>query len=359
MADFYDWHNTLTYDADVTMVIGARGIGKTYGLRKQCIKDYLKDGSRCVEVCRYKKELSSVADGYFDRLSMDDDFKDWMFKTDTRYMYISENVEGERDAKGNPVKPTWKKMGYFFALTDGQQMKKRTFKNVRRVIFDEGVLERSDRYHRYLPNEFAALANCIDTVSRERADVESRPPRLYILGNACDIANPYFQRYHVGTDLQFGYRWYAHKRMLLHYVRDDEYSREKMAGTVAGRMMGDDFGGNVASMNEFELMDSSFVKPKPRRAKFSFGIVCNGKRYGIWNDHTDGWVHVTEYIPNGMDSRTYTLTASDSRVNYIMATKLDKVMQGFMRLYWAGIVCYEDLQTKMDFQEILTMFGVR
>ena len=35
MTDYYDWHKTLSYNADVTMVIGARGIGKTYGLRKQ------------------------------------------------------------------------------------------------------------------------------------------------------------------------------------------------------------------------------------------------------------------------------------------------------------------------------------
>lgn len=359
MANFYDWHKTLTFDADVTMVIGARGIGKTYGLRKQCIKDFLKNGYRFVEVCRYKKELSQVADGYFGRLAEDPDFANWMFRTDTRYMYIADNVEGMKDEKGNPVKPTWRKMGYFFALTDGQQMKKRTFHNVRRIIFDEGILERSDRYHRYLPNEFMSLANCVDTVSRERADTDGVKPSLYILGNACDIANPYFQRYHVGTDLEYGYRWYDRKRMLLHYVRDDEYSQEKMQGTVAGRMMGGDFGGTVASLNEFEIMDDSFVKRKPSRAKFSFGIVCNGKRYGVWNDYTDGWVHVTESIPHGMDSRTYTLTASDSRVNYIMATRLDKVMQSFMKMYWAGIVCYEDLQTKMDFQEILTMFGVR
>ena len=68
MADYYDWHKTLSYDSDVTMVIGPRGIGKTFGLRYQCIKDFLKDGSRFVEVCRFKAELSGVSDGYFNRL---------------------------------------------------------------------------------------------------------------------------------------------------------------------------------------------------------------------------------------------------------------------------------------------------
>jgi hypothetical protein len=360
MSDFYDWHKTLSYNADVTMVVGARGIGKTYGLRKQCIIDHIKKGYRWVEVVRYKRELSSVSDGYFDRLSHDPMFDNLIFRTDARYMYVAERVnDGETDAKGKPLKPQWHVCGYFVALTEGQMIKKRTYDNVRRIIFDEAVLERADRFHRYLPNEFVALANIVDTVSRERVGVDGIKPRLYLLGNACDIANPYFAAYGVGTDLQFGYRWYRGKTFLLHYVKDDEYSKAKLAGTVAGRMLSGTVGGAVAADNEFELTNTEFVSKKPKRCKFAFGIVCNGKRYGVWNDITEGLVYVTDYIPNGMDRRIYTLTASDSRVNYIMANRLSKVMQSFANMYWAGIVFYDTLQVKMDFQEILQMFGVK
>lgn len=359
MAEYYDWHKTLSYNADVTMVVGARGIGKTYGLRKQCIKDHINKGWRFVEVCRYKKELSTVADGYFDKLGHDPEFDGYVFRTDTRYMYIAEDTKGAKEQNGKPVKPQWHVMGYFFALTEGQQQKKRTFDNVRRIIYDEAILERADRFHRYLPNEFIALANCVDTVSRERADTDTTKPRVYLLGNACDIANPFFQRYKVGTDLEFGYRWYEGKTFLLHYVKDSEYAREKMSGTVAGRMLALGEGGAVASLNEFQTVNSEFVMKKPKRAKFSFGIVCNGREYGIWHDWSEGFVHVTESIPKGMERRTYTLTAADSRVNYIMANRLSKVMQQFAQMYWAGIVFYEDIQTKADFQEILAMFGVK
>ena len=54
MSKYYDWNKTLAYDADVTMVVGARGIGKTYGVRLQCIMDYIKNGFRFVELVRYK-----------------------------------------------------------------------------------------------------------------------------------------------------------------------------------------------------------------------------------------------------------------------------------------------------------------
>lgn len=359
MAEYYDWHKTLSYNADVTMVVGARGIGKTYGLRKQCIFDFLKHGWRFVEIVRYKKELSKVSDGYFSKLAMDEDFKKYVFRTDARYMYIAKNVEGEKDENGRQVKTQWEVCGYFAALTDAQTEKKRTYANVRRLIFDEAVLERTDRFHRYLPNEFATLANLVDTASRERADTEGIQPRLYLLGNACDIANPYFARYHVGTDLEYGYRWYDHKTFLLHYVRDDEYAQEKMTQTVAGRMLSMSADGNIASLNEFQTVSAEFVTQKPKRAKFWFGIVCNGKRYGIWNDYTEGFVHVTDSIPKGMEKRTYTLTMADSRTNYMMATRLSKVMQSFQQLYWMGIVFYDSIQVKSDFQEVLQLFGVR
>lgn len=356
---YYDWHKTLSYNADVTMVVGARGIGKTYGLRKQCVLDFLKHGWRFVEIVRYKKELSRVSDGYFSKLSHDAAFDGYVFRTDARYMYIAENVEGIKDENGRQVKTKWQICGYFAALTDAQMEKKRTYDNVRRLIFDEAVLERSDRFHRYLPNEFAVLANLVDTASRERADTEGVQPRVYLLGNACDIANPYFARYKVGTDLQFGYRWYENKTFLLHYVRNDEYAMEKMSGTVAGRMLSMSADGATASMNEFQTVTSDFVNKKPKGAKFSFGIVLNGNRYGIWSDYTSGFVYVTDSIPKGMEQKTYTLTMADSRTNYLMATRLSKAMQAFQNMYWAGIVMYDTLQVKADFQEVLQMFGVK
>lgn len=343
----------------MTMVVGARGIGKTYGLRKQCVLDFLKHGWRFVEIVRYKKELSRVADGYFSKLSHDSAFDGYVFRTDSRYMYIAKNVEGETDENGRQVKTSWQICGYFAALTDGQMEKKRTYDNVRRLIFDEAILDRNDRFHRYLPNEFSSLANLVDTASRERADTEGVQPRVYLLANACDLANPYFARYRVGTDLQFGYRWYDGKTFLLHYVKDDEYARDKMTKTVAGRMLSMSGEGAVASMNEFQTVSSDFVCQKPKRAKFSFGIVLNGRRYGVWNDYSDGFVFVTGYIPPNMEGRTYTLTMADARTNYLMATRLSKVMQTFQQMYWAGIVMYDTLQVKADFQEVLQMFGVK
>ena len=359
MAEYYNWHDTLSYDADVTMVIGPRGIGKTFGLRKQCIRDFLRDGSRFVEVCRFKNELSGVSDGYFNRLQDLPDFDEYVFRSESRYGYIAKRPENETDENGKKIKPDWKLLCYFVALSDSQRLKKRTFDKVRRIIFDESILEREDRYHTYLPNEFGVLANLVDTVSRERADTVGIRPRVYLLGNACDLSNPYFARYGVGTDLQYGYRWYSNKTFLLHYVAGGNYSTEKLEGTVAGRMMQGTAAAKVAIDNKFITTNTEFVKAKTSRSKFTFGIMCNGKRFGVWVDMREGLYYVTSNFPKRTDKPIFALTASDNRINYIAAQKANAVLQHFREMYFLNLIRYQTPTIKRDFiEQVLTKFGI-
>lgn len=354
MAEFYDWGKTLAYDADVTMVVGARGIGKTFGLRKQCVKDWIKDGSTFVETTRFKNELADVADGYFNRLAELPEFFNYEFRTDARYGYIA-----NKDEVASNGKPIWHLICYFVALNEGQKKKKKTFNKVRRIIFDEAILDNDDIYHNYLRNEFMKLADLVDTVSRERADTESIRPRVYLLGNALDIKNPYFAHYRVSTKLEYGYRWYKNKTFLLHYVRDDEYSKEKRSGTVAGRMLEGTTAGNISVNNEFMLANDEFVQRKPANAKYMFGIVCNSHKFGIWCDYEEGCYCVSNKIPKGATNPIYSLTRADYSANYMAAKRADPVMKTLIDFWYLGLITYDTVQLKVDFAEVLELYGVR
>lgn len=357
MAEYYDWERTLSYDADVTMVVGARGLGKTFGLRRQFIRDYKKDGSRFVEVVRYKNELSGVSDGYFGRLEELDENQSYLFRTDTRYAYIAEKPE-DYDEADKKIKLNWHIIGYFIAMTDAQKHKKKTFKNVRRIVLDEAIIERADRYHNYLPNEFATLADIVDTVSRERADTKGIRPRVYLLGNACDFGNPYFGNYGVTSDLTFGYRWFAGKTFLLHYVDADEYASEKLRGTVAGRMLAGSDAGKVSALNQFTGLSSDFVERKPKHARFLFAIRFNGDYFGVWVDYMNGFYYVTEKYPKDAKA-IYYFSNEDAKVNYIAARKTSRLFQTFAEVYYMGCLRYESVDVKRRFYDVLRCFGIR
>ena len=42
----YNWEKTLSYNADITMVVGAPNKGKTYGLRAYALNAAIKRGER-------------------------------------------------------------------------------------------------------------------------------------------------------------------------------------------------------------------------------------------------------------------------------------------------------------------------
>lgn len=359
MAEYYNWEKTLAYDADVTMVVGSRGVGKTFGLRKQFIKDFLRDGSRFCELVRFKNELSSVSDGYFNRLQRLPDFKGYMFKTDSHYAFIAKKPKSKKE------KPQWQLIGYFLALSCFQSERKKTFDNVRRIIFDEAILDRSDIYHRYMPNEFGKLTDLVDTISRERSDdneesvIPKIRPRIYLLGNACDLSNPYFAAYGVGTDLKFGYRWYAGKTFLLHYVDPGIYAKEKAKGTVAGRMYSRTEQGQVSINNEFMKKGKDFIRKKSKNAKFNFGIILNGRKFGVWLDQREGYYYVTGKIPNNTGCPIYALTRNDTTINYVAANKLSGMMRYVSDMYYYKLLRYENESIMLGFYNVLSMFGIR
>ncbi len=352
--DYYDWNKTLSYDADVTMVVGARGIGKTYGLRLQFIRDYIKNGDRFVELTRHMKQLSDFTSSYFVRMDENDEFPDYVFRTNTKNAYIAKRPEeGE--------KPKWEICGYFGALTMAQDMKKWTFSKVKRILLDEAIIDkRIDKYHRYLTNEFSILANIVDSVSRERPDTDySARPHIYLLGNSCDLLNPYFNVYDIGEEPKEGYSWHAGKSMLLHYVKNAEYAKAKTTDTVAGRMLDRTLDGLIASGNEFLRQSNDFVYKKPKNAKFQMGLVYMEKNYGIWLDDRNGYYYITRKIPKNTKKPIFALTAEDNKVNYIAARKAEAALRGFVDLYYMGIVRYETSTLKTEFYEILGLFGVR
>nr|DAU16471.1 MAG TPA: DNA encapsidation protein [Bacteriophage sp.] len=351
---YYDWDKTLSYDADVTMVVGARGVGKTFGLRVQFIRDWIKDGSRFVEITRYKSEIPDVARNYFDRMTELGMFPEYVFRTDGKTAYIAVKPE---DSDG---KPDWRVIGYFVSLTEMQKTKKRTFTNVRRLLLDEATVDMSDRYHGYLSHEFELLANIVDSCTRERSDdVAKRRPHVYLLSNACDLVNPYFVRYGVDSVPPEGYSWYGGKTFLLHYLRDAAYAETKRTDTVAGRMLQGTAEERVASFNDFGNGHTDFVEPKPPYCDFYFGFIWRSARFGVWYDQLSGNFWITGKIPHNTHAPVFALSRADNRINLMMVKRSNKALQQLVDFAMYNQLRFDTVARREQFYEALSLFGIR
>ena len=285
---FFNWGPVFSRNAPITMVVGARGLGKTYGLRKACIDEYIKKGLRFVEVSRFKSEQKAVSKGYFSRVSQE--FPGCEFEVRGNEGFI---WRGKTTEKGKKV---WEKLCFFVSLTELQTAKKRTFDLVHRIIFDEAVIDRTDRFHHYLSSEWELLAGLVDSVSRERSE-STIHPQLFLLGNAVDLSNPYFQQIGLMEAPEVGFHWFWKKLFLLVVPEASTYSRAKETQTLAGRMLAGTAAGEAANWNHFSSEFAGVIAKKPASARFEVGLLWKDQKFGLWFDDHEGRYYVNDRIP--------------------------------------------------------------
>ena len=346
MIDFYSWIKTFSYDARLNLIITSRGRGKTYGLRKQFVKDWIAGKWRFVEIVRYNNQVADVCDGYFDKLVVNNEFPDYVFRTEGGKMYIAH-------APADDEKPTWELIGYCVSLNDQQNKKKKTFAHVKRVLFDEFILEKRS-FPGYLAGEYDKFLKLLDSIARE-VPGEPSAVRVYLCANACDLVNPYFSEFRIYDEPKPGYTWLDKGFVLLHYEINEVYSAAKR-DTLVGRLAR----GHIEDMitNRFDNANNDFIERKSKDAKFLFGFVFQSRKYGVWLSDVKGYYYVTGKIPANAQE-IYSLTRDDMSPNLIMARKAEYKLKVLIEMLYLNCVRYDTAATREGFLRMSSLFGVR
>lgn len=362
---YYDWQKTFTYDADVTMVIGARDVGKTFGLREQFLRDYMRDGSRFVALSRTKARIPKLSAGFFDGViakTEDNKLQEWIneerpvFRTSLSRMQVGHTLN-------NGKASDFKDIGYFVALSRKQDAKEETFVNVRRLVLDEAIIEPDERqYSRYQRDEWGKLASIVDSCSRERPDQTAHKPNVYLLANACDLVNPWFQELGINTIPEYGRHWYRNKTFLLDYVDpsayEGDYADAKLDGTVSGRMLRGRSGAKSYAQNAFEVR-LDLVADRSANARYEEGFIYRGQIFGVWVDVKQALTFITPTFAQGIYRPMYALTSEDNRINYLTAKKAEKALRDLVQLYSVGAIRFTTPAIQESFLRMLRDFGVR
>lgn len=341
--EWYDWNKTFSYSkARWVMVISARGYGKTYGLRKQCIRDYIKKKRRFVVVVRYKSEVGMIARGFFDKMIELNEFPNYSFKYESNRFYMQR-------AQNKP----YELIGYIVALTDEQITKNITFSRVKRFIFDEALIEHKDRYKRYLPGEYGKLVGLRSSITRETPENPS-DSIIYLLGNSVDFTSPYFEDLGIKKIPSYGRHIYQNGDVLLDYVEPiyfDEY-REK---TVIGRALGNSEEGRKLFANEFITDNTTYIDPVPKGAKYWRGYIYAGTKFGLWLGQ-DGYCHISSKVPKNAKLKAFTL--DDDSINYDLIRKSGNDAKTLRNIFYAKLFRYDNAQLRERFSDMLLALGI-
>lgn len=356
----YQLKKVLSYYPDTVLIIGERNLGKTFTVREQLFLWWLEKGERFCILARHENRIPELVEGYFSKV---------FERTENKKLrrYVEENKPETKLEKGvlklitkdKNDKVLKQTIGYAVDIAVKQHAKDRTFHNARNFIFDEAIIEPEDlRYSRYIPDEFANLYSVVNSVTREDVDNPEKP-RVFLLGNAADLINPWFRECDINEVPSYGLHWYLRKTFLIDYVNPDDYDTgNREDNTLAGRALAHRQQGRMSEHNEFTVNDD-FVCVRPKGASYECGFIYRGEVFAVWVDYADGLTYITSRFVKGVGAPMYALTTKDNRVNYLAANQSKRAMRELIERYSLGLMRFESIAKRERFTRMMRDFGIR
>ena len=347
--DYYDYGRVLSYHSPWMFVIGARGLGKTYGAKKLVITDWMKKRWQFIYLRRTAEEQKNKATFFND---IADQFPDLEFRingTQAECHWVD-----DRDAKPNhkgELRPVWHIMGYFIALSQAGQVKSVAYPKVRTIIFDEIFPDNM----RYLGGEVTALEEFYNTVDRWHDRV-----RLLMLSNAVSLANPYFAKFNINVTPQMNnntqYQRYCGGFIMVELADYGGFSA-KVATSKFGQFL-QKFDSDYAAYaidNTFHDDSNSLIS---NISGAGYTLTIRSSEYGDFSlyqvaDDTNQYTlwQITRKLPKVPRYFTFDYRLVDD--DCMMLQRSDDITKKILQAYRVGRLRFDAPQVKADFTMIL------
>lgn len=313
--EFWDIDRPLSYNALFNFIVGARGVGKTYGAKQWALQRFLKTGEEFIYVRRYQTELKNIRTFWDD---MRDAFPNHELEVTKQKELL---CDGER-------------AGRVIALSTAKVQKSVPYPSVRTIIFDEFILDKG--HHHYLPDEVTNFLELYSTIARLH-DV-----RVIALSNALTITNPYFLYFTIDVPRDREFR--VKDDILIQVVENSKYT-QKARDTRFGRLIADTPYGNYAIENEFLRDKTDFIEKKTGESRYVYTLYYHEKSMGIWKDYTTGIYYFSDdYNPDGM---VYAASSKDHGDNRVLLEGKGRGLYPLLcRAYRWGRVRFENQNLK-------------
>ena len=320
----------LSYNAFLNFLIGERGVGKTYSTSDFVTKQFIKKGHQFAYIRRYKTELKKAVPKFFDALIKNNEFPEHNLYNKGETFYIDDKIGG-----------------YSMTLSTAQDLKSSNFSNVKYIIFDEFIIEEGQK--RYLPNEVENFLGLIESIARMR-DV-----KIFMLGNAVTIANPYFLFFDINLPYNTDIKTYKNGLILVQYMKNENYRQAKRESKFGKLIEGTEYE-KYAIDNAFRMDNKDFIEKKSGSSKYSFGFIYKDNKYGVWFDFNGGKIYVSnDFQENG---QVFACTLSDHSPNtmLISSAKQYNCWRLFIKNFKLGNVYYENQKIKQNVKDVVKLF---
>jgi len=327
---YYDFTKVMSYNSLWNFILGERGVGKTYGILKHCIRRFIQKGEQFVYVRRYKTELKDFK-LILDPFIANEEFKDHKLEIKGMKVYVDNKIAG-----------------HGIQLSNAITKKSTPFPMVGSIVFDEFIIDKGNIH--YMTNEVTAFMELYESISRLR-DV-----RTYFLGNAISIANPYFMYFGLTIPYNSDVKTFKDNLILVNYIKNEKY-REVKKNTRFGKLIEGTTYGSYAIDNKFLRDNDNFIQQKSGQCESFCNIIVNGETYGVWSksDKKEGMLlyFSKDYDPN----QQFVFTTSDKDHSELtkLLTPSGEVMKRMRFLYQISHCRFESQVIKSVFTHFLSV----
>nr|DAH23810.1 MAG TPA: DNA encapsidation protein [Caudoviricetes sp.] len=325
---YYSPQKLLTYNYLWNMVIGERGNGKTYAMKKYFIKDFIKNGHQFVWIRRYETEF--------------DDFKEFF----SDIIANNEFPKYELIVNGKKLYCNGKVMGFGIPLSKGITKKSVNYSAVTHICFDEFLIPRGSSYH-YLKNEVFRLFDLYETIAR------TRRVKMFMVANSISQNNPYFREFNVRLTGEFTK---VNEQVIVETTNSVNYRQYKKQ-TDFGRLASLTGYSKYAIDNDFVEDNYNFIEKRTPEAINRFNIQFDKIMLGIWIDTKNGKLFVSnKYNP---ELPVYCITVDHLKPNYLILKSNSHFMNMLKNAYEYGYIYYENLKIKGYMENVQKYLNIK
>jgi hypothetical protein len=316
---YYSFDKIMSYNATYMFVVGARGLGKTYGAKKFVIRDALRtDGeNQFIYLRRFTKELQGRGTFFADIAQEFPDYDLRVSGMNAEYAPITTRGDKKRH---------WKVMGYFMALSTAQKQKSVAFPKVKTILFDEFIIEKGALH--YLPNESKILNDLFSTVDRWKDKT-----RVIFMANSVSITNPYFLAYKIRPDQEGEIVIRGGGFIACHFVDSAEFGTA-VYKTKFGQFIADTEYAEFAVGNKFADNNDNMIGTKGSKASYTFTIETPAGIFSVWIDWAGPYFYIQERRPK--EESLFLTTVPELMTNDKVLAHNGHKLFGYLRAAFRG-----------------------
>lgn len=337
--DYYSYKLVNSYNAAYNVIVGLRGVGKTYGFKEMALDDWFKSREQFWYLRRYIDDTKLSTPVFFDDIAHAYPYAD--FRTRGNVAEVA-SAESRNDKRRE-----WDVIGHFGTLSVAQRYKSTPYPAVTKLCFDEFIQEKGGQY---LSEEVRKFNNLYSTIDRWNDRTKA-----YLLANAVSMANPFFLQWKVRPEaMTREFQRLFSGFMVIHFP-DAATFKEQVDETRYGKFIrasSPEFA-EFAIDNKFSDAHLELIDAKTPNARPRWIIETKLGAFSVWHDSKLSAWFLDRKIPKGGNTPRFTIEKNmmGDKKRYLEYSA--PMLQVVRTAYGRGRVYFNEPATRNAFYETL------